>query len=246
MTGFGGVEGGHEGLLVTHLADEHHVGVFTHQVLEGVAEVDHVHVHLTLIDQGLAVGEEVFDGVLDGDDMAGPVGVDVVEGGGDSRGLARPGDTCEQGQSLVELGDLVDALGQVELVEVENVFIDPPGRDAEHPALPENVDAEPVGVADLVGEVGGPAVGELLPLVFVHDLEPEVLDFLGGKRRALDRLEIALDPNVDPGVALEVQVRRFEIDHVAQVLVQPGLAAGFGGLGSLRGFLRGCRLRGFR
>jgi hypothetical protein len=70
VAGLGGLQGGGEGFRVTHFADQHHVGVLTHEELQCIGEVVHVDPDLPLVDQALVILEEIFDGVFDGDDVA--------------------------------------------------------------------------------------------------------------------------------------------------------------------------------
>src|SRR5207244_13550436 len=56
-----------------------------------------------------------LDGVLQGDDVGGYVAVDVVDDGGEGRGLAGPGGARHQEEPLLLEGQLLDDLGKAEL-----------------------------------------------------------------------------------------------------------------------------------
>ena len=70
VAGFGRSNSSLKGLIVPHFTHEHDVGVFPHQGPQGLVEGQTVDANFTLVDVGLVVLEQVFDGVLDGDDVA--------------------------------------------------------------------------------------------------------------------------------------------------------------------------------
>ena len=81
VSGFGGADGGFEGFLIAHFADEYDIGVFTDECAEGIVEIDAIDTDLTLVDECFGILEDVFDGIFDGDDMNGFSLVDVLEHG---------------------------------------------------------------------------------------------------------------------------------------------------------------------
>ena len=107
--GLGGVDGRLERLDVAQLADQDHVGVLPHGVLEGLVPVHAVQADLALVDVRLLVGEGELDRVLDGEDVQRLALVDVVEHGRDGRALAGAGDAGEDDQPFGEVAQLLDA-----------------------------------------------------------------------------------------------------------------------------------------
>ena len=86
-------------LHVTHLTDHDHVGILTHGRPHRHGEAPGIHVDLALIDHRDLVLVHHLDGVLDGDDMYFAMGVDVIDHGGQGRGLARTGGAGDQHQA---------------------------------------------------------------------------------------------------------------------------------------------------
>ncbi len=64
-------EGGFDGLQVAHFTHQHHVGILAKGRPEGLLEAVGVRVDLPLVHQALLVLVDVFDGVLDGQDVQG-------------------------------------------------------------------------------------------------------------------------------------------------------------------------------
>ena len=95
-----------------------------------------------------------LDRVLDGDDVAGPDVVDVVDHGGQRRRLARAGRTGDQDQAPHLLGQLGDHLGKPELVGGGGAGPDPPHGQGGRRPLEVGVDPEAARAGQAVGEVG--------------------------------------------------------------------------------------------
>ena len=107
MPRFGGHQRHLEGFGVAHFADQDHVRVLAHDVAQPVGEVRHVNAHLALVDDRLGVRVQVFDRVLDGDDVERLGLVDDLDQRRQRGGLARAGDAGDQHQPAVESdGDL--------------------------------------------------------------------------------------------------------------------------------------------
>ncbi len=85
---FGGMHGGLERFHVAQLADQDDVGVLPHGVLEGLVPILGIQADFALVDVRLLVGEDEFDGVLDGEDVQRLAVVDVVDHRGDGRAFA--------------------------------------------------------------------------------------------------------------------------------------------------------------
>ena len=81
VAGLRGVHGGFEGFDVAQLADQDHVGVLPHRILEGLVPILGIQADLALIDVRHLVGEDELDRVLDGQDVQRLRGVDVIEHG---------------------------------------------------------------------------------------------------------------------------------------------------------------------
>ena len=108
VTGFSGADRGFERFVVTHLADQHHVRILSHQCAQGFVEVNAVDADLALIDGRLVVLEDVLDRIFDRHDVNALAFIDVLQHRRDGGRLARTGDAREQNQSLGTHGDLAE------------------------------------------------------------------------------------------------------------------------------------------
>ena len=173
-------------------------------------------------DDGLVVVVEVLDGVLDRHDVARARSRDVVEHGGDRGRLAAAGRTHDQDQSLTGLGHLLQDGRQVQGLERWDVGTDPAGDQADHAALAEDVDAEAVLPAHLVGEVHRPVGDKELFLGRTHDLVDQFLHPLGGEGLGVGVLELAVEPQFGRLAHLQVDVVGLRFDRGLEKLVQLG------------------------
>lgn len=123
-----------------------------------------------LVNGGLVVGEDVFDGVFECDDVDGLALVHIVEHRGDRGGLAGAGDARKENDSLRLHGDLGHDVGEVEILEAADVGGDETGGDGELAARLEEVDAEAVALVVVVGEVDGPVLVEIGELLLGEDV----------------------------------------------------------------------------
>ena len=88
VAGFGEGDRRLHRLGVADLADQDHVRRLAHRVLQRVVEGVRVQADLALVDDRLLVPVQVFDRVLDGEDVARCGGVAVVDHRGQRRRLA--------------------------------------------------------------------------------------------------------------------------------------------------------------
>ena len=81
VAGFSDAQGRLDGLQVAHFADQHHVRVFTERSAQRVGEALGVGVQFALIHHTVLVHVHELDGILDGQDVVVPFGVDLVDHG---------------------------------------------------------------------------------------------------------------------------------------------------------------------
>ncbi len=79
VTGLGDGQRGLDRLEVTHLADEHDVGVLAEDVLEREFEVLGIGADLALVHQAVLVGVQVLDRIFDRHDVLMTLAVDLVD-----------------------------------------------------------------------------------------------------------------------------------------------------------------------
>jgi hypothetical protein len=169
-------------LLVAHLTDEDHVGVLAQHPPHRAAEVHGVRADLALIDDRELVLVQVFDRVLERDDVPRLGRVDVVDHRGQSGRLARSGRTGEEDDPSRLVGQPADDVGQAEVLDRLHLERNRAEGHRDGAPLAEGVDAEPRDALDLVREVGLSDVGELLAqLGVVDDLLERRLRLLRGE-----------------------------------------------------------------
>ena len=164
---------------------------------------------------GAPVLVQVFDRVLDREDVARPGHVDRVDQRGHARRLPRTRRPAEEDEPLLELDELSHRLRQPDLVERRNCVLDESQRHRREAPLVEGVAAEPVG-AEREGEVDIAVAFEVLTLraleqvgeVVVHErlvdrpetLRPVASPRRGGSSGASDRQNQVGARDVDDGV----------------------------------------------
>ena len=101
VAGFGGEQGGGNGFEVAHFADQDHVGILTKGGAQSGREVGGVDFDFALVDEAALVAVQEFDGVFDGDEVIGAVGVDAVDHGGERGGLTGTGGAGDEDQAAL-------------------------------------------------------------------------------------------------------------------------------------------------
>ena len=88
VAGLGCFEGGGERFLVADLTHQDHVRVFAKCRPQGVVELQRVHPHLPMSDQGAAAFMHELHRILDREDVPGLVAIDPVDHRGEGGALA--------------------------------------------------------------------------------------------------------------------------------------------------------------
>src|SRR5215831_1575589 len=169
MTRFGGHQCGFYGLVVSHLADQDHIGVLTKSAAERVGEALSVNIDFSLIDVALLVPMKKLNRIFDRHYMAGSGPVYVVNHRGQRRGLARPGRSGYQDQSASFIGDLFDDRRQAELLNGPDGSWNDAEHNADGAALLEHIAPEAAQSGNAVGDVYLSVLAEPLLLPIVHD-----------------------------------------------------------------------------
>ncbi len=179
------VNPGFEGFLVTHFADQNHIGVFAHRMFQGRVPIDDIEVDFALIDDRHAIREHEFDRVFNRQDVQCLAAVHVVEHRRDRRRFPRTRHARKDNQPLVVVAKSFDGGWQTELLEGRDIRIHTPCDHREFAALFQHVHAEAAFVvADDMGEVGPAVFFHLLTGLIVHDRREQLLaHFLRQHRR---------------------------------------------------------------
>ena len=155
MAGLGGVDGGLDGLQITHFAKKDDIRILADDVAEGGLEVVSVGADFTLVDDGLNVFMDEFDRIFDRDDMLVEMRVDVVEHGGERRRFAGPRCARDEYEAALFLRHFKDDIRNQQFLGVDGSRRDAADRHGDVAALVGEVEAEAAerGKADAEIEV---------------------------------------------------------------------------------------------
>ena len=104
-------------LQVAHLTDQHNVRILAKNVAERGLEGLRVRSYLTLIHHAPLVRMQILDGILDRDDVAVSVDVDLVDDRGQRGRLSASRRTREQHQAARLVREPLDHIGYAEIAE---------------------------------------------------------------------------------------------------------------------------------
>ncbi len=220
VTYLGGGERRGDRLVVTHLADQDHVGVLAHDVAERIGVALGVDPDLALVHDALLIGVQHLDRVLDRDDVAFSGAVDVVDHRGQRGRLARAGGTGHQDESTRLVGETPEDLREAEFGDAGALGGDTAQGDSDAATLMEDVDPETADTADRVGEVELVAVLEALALRQGHHAlgkHPGLIRIESGQLLHDD--EASREPDRRRAAYLDVEIRASPIAHDLQQAV---------------------------
>src|SRR6202008_4192032 len=112
-----------------------------------------VHFDFALIDKALFVAVQELDGVLDGDQMVGAVGIDAVDHRRQRGGLTGTGRSGNQHQAALLFANLGDYGGEVQFFRGANLGRNDAQNHADVAALLKDVDAEAAQASDTVSHI---------------------------------------------------------------------------------------------
>ncbi len=104
VSGFSGSDRGGDSLRIAHLADHHNIGILPKNTTESGVEVWGIKFNLALINDGFLGFENIFNRILDGNDMFESFQVDGLYHGGESGGFAHSDRTHYQEKALLPPG----------------------------------------------------------------------------------------------------------------------------------------------
>src|SRR6185437_6919918 len=96
------------GFEVAHFPDQNDVGILTEGGAQCGGEIGSVDFDFALIDEALFVAMQELDGVFNGDEMVGTVGVDAVDHGGQRGGFAGSGGAGDQDEPTLLFANAID------------------------------------------------------------------------------------------------------------------------------------------
>ena len=213
--------GSSHGLDIADLADQDAVGRLAQRTLERGVQVTRVGADLALVDDGELVAEDELDRVFQREDVAGAVGVAVVDQRGQRGGLAHAGGPHHQ-EEAARLQDQLLQHGRhaqrVELGDVAGNVADDGSRGA---PLAEQRNPEAAHVLQAVADVEFVLVLKTLPLLVVDGRAQQGLGLLRGQAlvRSGQRMHGAVDLDLDRGAHGDEEVGGLLLGHHFQQLV---------------------------
>ena len=175
--------------------------------------------NLTLGDDGLFVPMHKFDRLLDGDDVAGKVRVNVVDERSEGRALAGTGRTRDKNDAPSHVAESFDDLRNFQILE----GLDFCGNDAENRAvsvgLLEIIATESIFLIHLVGKIQIAMFLVTLPALGRADFAQHVAHLLVGERFLSNGHDLSVAANFGRLALTEVQIRCAAIHENLKKLV---------------------------
>src|SRR6266849_133183 len=220
VAGFGGQQRGGDGFEVAHFADQDDVGILTESGAQSGGEVCGVDFDFALVDEAFLVAVEKLDGVFDGHQVVGAVGVDAVDHGREGGGLAGTGGTRDEDEAALLFANVADDRGKIELLDGADFGRNDAKDHADVATLLENVYAEAAQAGNAISHVQLGGFLELLLLAVGHHAERhgEHL-FRRNAGYVGEGVEQAIDAEIRVVADLQVQVGSFAFNGAAKQIV---------------------------
>ena len=146
VSGFGKRDRGFHRFFVADLADHDDVRRFAHRILQRFMVAVGIQAHLALVDHRLLVPVQVFDRIFDRENVAGYVGVAVVDHRRQRRGFSGTGGTDQQDQAARFHDQFTEQDRQAQLLDRGDIALDRANHHTDFAALLEHIDTETAGV----------------------------------------------------------------------------------------------------
>jgi hypothetical protein len=191
------VDRGLHRLLVADFSDQDDVGGRTHDAAQRARETLRVESDFALVDDRTLVRVQELDRVLDRHDVIRRGLVAMVDHRGDRSRLAGARGADHQDEPALHHDEVLEHLGQAELVELRHVGADVAQHHCGIAALVEHVDAEPAQAGFGDREVDLELALEALELVGAHEPVRRLANRLGRQDLLVDRENRAFDLHLD-------------------------------------------------
>ena len=208
MAGLGGGDGDVDRLQIAEFADGDHVGILPEGGAQGGGERLGMCADLPLGDDALGGGEDVLDGVLDGDDVIAASAVHLIREGGEGGGLAGVGRACDEDEAVVEGEEAAEDLdvGVPEIVEGASLRRHDAVGAGDTPFVDRDTGAEALAVAEGERELEVGGFLEFVELFLVEQGEVRGLGDIGRERFLRDVVDLSVLTNEGAGLGTEVEV----------------------------------------
>src|SRR6266568_2943658 len=220
VTGFRGKQRRGNGFEVAHFADQNHVGVLTQSGAQCGGKVGGIHFDFALVDETLLIAVQEFDGVFDGDDVVGALGVEAVDHGGQGGGLTGTGGSGAEHEATLLFANFGDDGGKVELLSGANLGRNDAQDHAYVAPLLEDVDTEAAQTRDAISHIQLRRFLELLLLAVGHHAESHGKHLFGRDASDIsERVEQAVHAQIGVISDFQVQVGGLAFDRAAEKIV---------------------------
>ena len=115
MAGFSSSHGRLDRLMVTHFSQKDHVRALAESGTQGYQIVGSIGTDLTLADDTFVMAVQIFQRVLQGNDMSFPAVVDLVNDAGHCGGFSASSRTCDQNHPFCKLCSIQDSRRNVQI-----------------------------------------------------------------------------------------------------------------------------------
>ena len=160
VSGFRRRDGERDGFQIAHLADHDHIGIFPERSAQRRAEGARVGVHFALCDMAAFWFENIFDRVLERDDVFAPLDVHLLDQRRERGRFAAAHGTGHEDEAVLVTGQQFQAFGQTQFVHCPHLGVDDPENEIDPEPLSHDAGPEPAGRIR-VGEVRVAALVEL-------------------------------------------------------------------------------------
>ena len=220
MAGLRGRDGQRDGLQIAHFADHDDIRIFAQRAAQRGAERFGMGVHFALVHLAALRCEEIFDRILQGDDVIVARAVHLLDQRGKRRALAAADRTRDQNQPVLELGEKLELRRKPKLIHRPHIGLD----DAEDQIVTQPVPHHACAVAAVFVGIGKVHITPLLEQFFLGFIEKTQGQALGVRRSELvrlqpDRLERPEAAPRRPQVDAQMDVRCAGLLADGQVLV---------------------------
>ena len=191
---------------VAHFAYHDDVGILTQDVLQARLEAAGVETDFALLDDGLVVLEDEFDGIFQCDDVLFEVGVDVLEHRRQRGGLAGTRRAGDQDDTAGGSSDGLDDGHEAQFLEARDLRLHIAHGQGERTALLEHVGPETSHAGLVVAEVDFAFfIHATAGMRRNHRSQDLVHPLLGG-HRCVDGDELPADAENDRGTHFDVNI----------------------------------------
>ena len=164
VTGLGRRDGEGDSLQIAHFTNHDDIRILTESASQGVGEGFCMRVNLTLSDMALARRHDVFDRILQSDDMVVARAVDLIHQRSERSALSATNGAGHEHQTVVKFCEQFQLLWKAQLIHRTHAVADDSKYEIVTGALAHDTRAEAPDASG-VGEIHIAALGELLLLV---------------------------------------------------------------------------------